>query len=361
MVVSGVVPVYCVRGVIRRSRVTARVFVDANIFIGDGRPPGKDVVRALRNLVSSGKISIISTDVTINEVTKHFTAHDLRSVTPFLKPSVLSLIHEVTGVVVPEISNADAFRRLWERNRTATVRMLDVLRAKLLHVDSVTPSLILDEYAQGRGVFSGSAKKDQFPDAFILKLLEVEARNGEIIVLSNDGDFHGGTAPDGLDIIRSIEELLSKLDLSIQTDNIDSFLSSQSELIVDLAFKEIEDFYIYFADNSELEGEILSVDHIDIEEIGEFETDADEILLTGAMNVVATVWYSGPDMSTASYDSEDKRAYAWREVEGEVLQEFRIAFTMTIALDEQGVPERIESMNFVNDGPLWVSFSEDYM
>lgn len=340
--------------------MTERVFVDANVFIGDGRPPGRDVVRALRNLVNSGKISIISTDITINEVTKHFTNHDVRSITPVFKPSVLNLIKEVADVIVPDLPSTTIFERIWERNRSEMERMLRDLNATILGVDAIAPSSVLEDYARGKGLFSDKGKKDQFPDAFIVKLLEIEAENGDIIVFSKDGDFRQETQSERLHVEVSVENLLNRLNLSIETTDIGHFLKSQMGRILDIARKEIDDFNIYFEENYELEGEVTSVDEVEIEEIDEFETDEEEILVTGIMAVSASISYYGPDMESAIYDSEDKRAYAWKNVEGEVAQVFRIDFTMTVSLDDHGVPEKIESMNFVNNGPLWVSFYDDY-
>lgn len=342
--------------------MTIRVFVDANIYIGDGRPPGGDVMRALANLIKIKKLSLITTDVTINEITKHFSTHDVKSLGAALKPHVRGLIKEITGIELPELSADEIAASIWARNEKLTRKMFADLQADLLNIDSVRPSEVHKDYATGSGMFAEGAKKDQIPDAFIVKVIEANAKaKGPITIFSRDGDFKlAVNAELGISVVREIGELLDTLDLKVSDQNIQMFLQAQSSVILEHASSEILDFLVYVDDYSELEGEVISLEAAEIVEIEEFKIDEHETLLTGSMKITAHIGYSGPDMSTAIYDSEDKRAYAIHELEGEITEDFEVKFTMTISNDENGVPEQIESLNLVNDGPLYLSLDDNY-
>lgn len=342
--------------------MTGRLFVDANVFISDGRPPGGDIVRALLNLVRSGKLSILSTDITINEVTKHFASHDAKNLGALLKPQVRALIKDITSVVIPEMSTAELDKLIWERNYKATIEMMTELQAHIVKVDEVSPSSVFIEYATGRGMFAEGGKKDQFPDAFILKALELQADgDGVIWILSKDNDFARAVTAEGkIAVFSDLGALLKKLSLKVSDADIAKFLDHKNGEIVERASEAMLDFFVYVDDHSELEGEVQSVNAVEIMEIDNFEIDEHETLVTGTMKVSATISYSGPDMSTAIYDHEDKRAYAFRSIDGEADEDFSIAFTMTILNDQNGIPESIASLNFVNDGPLYVSIYDDY-
>src|SRR5215207_1323717 len=130
---------------------------------------GGDTVRAIRNLVRAGKLQILTTDLTTMEIAKHFAAHDQKSLGQSLRPHVRQLIYELTDVQLPEMESTDVRERLWDCNKNATEAMLHELDAKVLSVDTVVPSSVFSDYAEGKGIFDGSSKKDQFPDAFLIK------------------------------------------------------------------------------------------------------------------------------------------------------------------------------------------------
>ncbi|RWD44083.1 PIN domain-containing protein [Mesorhizobium sp.] len=334
-----------------------RVFIDANVFISDGRPPGKDVVRALTNLVNNGKIEVLVTNLTINEVTKHFTGHDLAQVKDVLKPSVRQLINDVVDVNLPVLTRDELDDRIWNINKEAVESMLSGLKAVTLDIDDLKPMDILYEYSRQRGMFSLSNKKYQFPDAFILKRIEIETGRGDIIIFTQDGDFDVANNFQGdgnISVAHNPQALFEQLDLTVEDGVIEYFLGSQVDTLIDGALTGLGDFFIYVEEQDELEAEAVSVDAIRILEVGEFETQEGEIFVTGAMEVSATFAFSGPDMSTATYDHEDGRAYAWQETEGEVTQDVTMKFTMTVSLDERGLPEAVESFHFVNDGYIWL-------
>jgi hypothetical protein len=137
-------------------------------------------------------------------------------------------------------------------------------------------------------------------------------------------------------------------------------LSGKQDELKKIASTEIWDFFFWFEDNDELEADDITVTEVTITEVNEFQTQDREILVTGTAKVTAIIDYSGPDMSTAIYDYEDRRSYAFRTVAGQTEQEFDLDFTMTLSTDENGAIDQMENMRFVNTGALTVSFSDSY-
>ena len=68
--------------------------------------------------------------------------------------------------------------------------MFERLRAETLSIDSVKPSAVFESYRQETGLFSGEAKKEQFPDAFIWETLKAAATKSDpLTIVTDDGDF----------------------------------------------------------------------------------------------------------------------------------------------------------------------------
>jgi predicted nucleic acid-binding protein len=345
------------------SQTPPLVFIDANIFIADRRPPGGDTVRALKNLARSQKLRVLTTDLTILEIIKHFSRQDEDKLPGLSKRGVRTLIKEIVGVEIPEIDKHDLRERIWSRVETAVRDMLAATKAEIISIDGVTPSSVFSAYARGTGIFDGSAKKDQFPDAFIFEALKERAsKEKHLFILSSDSDF--AAVASGLETIthlKSVADLLQRLDLEISEEGIEEFIRSEEDRFGELILGELRDRFVTVNDGfSDLDGEITSVNQLDFVNIDEFQTQPNEVFVTGRVSVSASVSYSGPDMSTATYDSEDKVAYPFRDISGEGEFDIDVDFTMTVLLDSNGVPEEIESVSVTGDDYLSLSTEEDY-
>lgn len=53
-----------------------QVFLDANIVIQTGKPPGGPTIKRLIDLVDVGIIAVVTTDLTVTEVVKKHTETD---------------------------------------------------------------------------------------------------------------------------------------------------------------------------------------------------------------------------------------------------------------------------------------------
>ena len=338
-----------------------RVFIDANVYISDGKPPGGDIIRAVRNLVNAGKVEVITTDITINEITKHFTNHDIKNLGGAFRPHVRKLIETISGVAVPEYDPAVIKEKFWQTNEENTRAMMSGLRAAELSADKVSARGVLTAYSQEIGFFDNGAKKDQISDAFIFETLrQLASEENPIVIYSKDGDFEkAATASQYISIVKEAGDLLALLDLRLTGKNLQRFFfPSQQEIIERLFQKELEDYEYICSDDFDWDVEFMHVERVEFEEIEDFEINEREILVTGDAYVTVMLHVSGDDMSNAIRDSDDGSYYAFDKIDADFRTTIEVPFNMTILVDQNGVPEKIPSVTVDNCKDFWFSLEE---
>jgi hypothetical protein len=146
-----------------------KIFFDANVVIRAGKPPGRPLIPRVADLVNAGYAKVVTTDLTKTEIAKKHAGNDFEVIGELTKRRVRDLAIEILGVELPEVSPAELHRRLLAKYQASVEEMFRSLRAETLSIDSVKPSVVFDAYARKGGLFGDDVKKDQFPDAFILK------------------------------------------------------------------------------------------------------------------------------------------------------------------------------------------------
>ena len=89
-----------------------RVFLDANVLIRAGKPPGGPEIQQVIDLVDAGEISVVTTDHTINEVTKRHTENDYNLIKDLGRPAFRHVAKDALGIELPDISKTQAVARL---------------------------------------------------------------------------------------------------------------------------------------------------------------------------------------------------------------------------------------------------------
>ena len=341
------------------------VFLDANVLISAGKPPGGKIVERVRHLVEAGIVDIWATDHTIREVAKRHAANDLQAVKDLSKPHVAAIMSFVTGLDVPAVSQEEMADKLRGKYLADTEKMLSSLAATILPIDDINPSTILTAYSESRGLFA-AGKKDQFPDAFIFaRLLKEVSADRPLIIVSNDGDFVGPSdAEPHVTHLASIEELFGALGLLMETPDIDGFLKEQEARIVGLVDNEVANWGLSSDDVVDADihhTEVSKITLSDLAVLAPVEAER-EMLVIGRVMVTTMASWSAPDWDSSIYDKEDQRSYVFGSTEGETEVEFSVDFTMTILTDEKGLPEEVDTLSFRSEDPLYVSVDppEDY-
>nr|CAD6416846.1 hypothetical protein REQ54_01628 [Rhizobium sp. Q54] len=343
-----------------------QVFVDANVMIAAGKPPGGPEITRLADLVEADMIEILTTDLTITEIAKKHMDNDFQVVKDFAKPHVRRVLENVIATTIPALTKDEMRERLMVSYHRDTTRMFKRLGAKTLSIDDVSPSVVFDDYARGAGFFAGDGKRDQFPDAFIFERLKAEATQEKpLIVVTSDGDYVSPVGKtENVELVRSLAELFTRLGLEFDPPQLDEFLEANKDILISRVNEEIESWGL-MGDVEDSEIDQVSVTNIEIAKLIAFKSveAGDPVVVVAELEVVADVSFSHPDWDNASYDSEDKVLIPWDTVEGETEVTLSIDVSISIESDEEtGEPAAIEDISFRNDRFQYVVLHspEDY-
>lgn len=330
---------------------TPKVFLDANVIIAAGKPPGGPTLARVADLVEADLISVLTTDLTITEVAKKHAENDYEVIKEIGRAHFRKVVEEVTGAAIPDVTKAQMKAKLSVAYEASTQAMFKTLGAKTLAVDDIKPSAVFSAYAAGEGFFTGEGKKDQFPDAFIFECLKAEASKAEpVIIVSKDGDFERPVEGEKhISLVKSLPDLFKALGLEVDAPEIDDFLEDHKDDLIKAADAELADWGL-IGDVEDAEIDETTVTDIDVQELTAFKPidKDDSFLVVGRFTVTATVSYTHPNWDEAMYDSEDKRLIPFEDVSGETEVTFDVDVFMSIAVDEDGEPADIEELRFRN-------------
>lgn len=334
-----------------------KVFLDANVLISAGKPPGGPEISRVRDLVDAGLVSVLTTDLTIVEVAKHHAKNDLDVLADITTPHFRKLVEQHTGVKLPDIKKAKLKAQLRDEYLKTTREMMKSLGAEELSVDGIKPSTVLDAYAAGQGFFEDGAKKDQFPDAFAFESLKVAASEVQpIIVVSADNDFKKPCAnEEHISHVASFPELFQELGLEYEAPEVEEWLNEHSAELVALADAELADWGLQ-GDVEDSEIDETKITEVTLDRVTAFKPieEGDPILVIARITAKTTVSYSHPDWDNASYDSEDKVLIPWDTVSGDTEIDIEIDVSLTITVNESGEPIELEQLSFRNDDFVFV-------
>ncbi|KJS15550.1 MAG: hypothetical protein VR78_08815 [Hoeflea sp. BRH_c9] len=342
-----------------------KVFLDANIVISAGKPPGGPELARVVDLVEAGLVTIVTTDLTISEVVKKHTLNDYELIREIGQPHFRKVVETAIGVRLPEIRRAELKQKLSAKYEASIKAMFSGLRAKTLAIDSIKPSSILAAYAAGEGFFGGEGKKDQFPDAFAFECLKQEASEKEpVIIVSQDRDFiRPVESATHISLVASLADLFAALGLQIEAPEINDFLEEHKEELVEAVDRELANWGLQ-GDVEDSQIDETTVTEVDIEDVTAFRpmVKGDPILLVARLVAKANAYYTHPDWDNASYDSEDKVLIPRNEVSGETEVELQLDVSISILVDDDGEPAQIEELQFRNDDFIYVELHpyEDY-
>jgi predicted nucleic acid-binding protein len=343
--------------------LSRKVFFDANILIQAGKPPGGPVIKTLVALVDANLIRTLTTDLTSSEVAKKHAQNDFDAVKDIAKRHFRELTRQITGVALPEINSAEVFRNRLVKYKSDVADMMRRLNAENLNVSDADVSKIFNDYMLRQGVFSKDAKKDQFPDAFIIATLRAKASSASpITIVTKDSDYSAALRDDPFfHICSSISDLLEDLGLKESTADLSGFLSTSQSVLIDKFSQELEDWGINILDHEDGEVDSLRVVEVDIDDATSFSSveAGGPVLLVGSATLKIEVEWSGPSWDSASYDSEDKVLIPWEGTGGNAETELNVSFSMSIRLNDDGVPDEIEDVSLSANSVIWIYVHAD--
>jgi hypothetical protein len=337
-----------------------KIFLDANVVIRAGKPPGGPLIPRMADLVGAGYIKVVTTDLTKMEIAKKHAGNDLEVLINLTRRRVRDLAAEILGVRLPAISPADLHRKLLDKYKDSVEEMFKSLRAESLSIDSIKPSIVFEAYARKEGLFGDDAKKDQFPDAFIFEALRAVATKGDpLTIVSDDKDFAAVIKDvEYITRLKSIADLFAELGLTIEAaPDVEDFVENNLNEIIATADAELNQWGLQVSDVEDAEIDESTVESVTFLDFRTFRTagNSKDILVVGRIDMDVKVSYHHPDWDSATYDSEDKVLLPHHTVEGEKNIDVEADFNMTLKVDQHGKPTSIAEFSFDDDNFVWVS------
>ena len=328
-----------------------KVFLDANIVIQEGKPPGGPLLIRLKYLVNAGLITLFTTDLTRQEVAKRYAKNDYKVVEKVSQHRFREIVKDVLGTELPETTETELKAKLLESYEQSTKAMFNNLNCKTLEIDNVKPSVVFSAYAADMGFFTQEGKKNQFPDAFIFECLKAEASSKEqIIIVSNDRDFEKPVEGEAIfSLVKSLPELFESLELKVDAPNIEDFLEHHEDELLEAVNSEL-DCWGLIGDVPDSEIEKTNVTGVEMKKPLSFGSteEGGSILVVGRLLVKANVSYTHPDWDTAYHFYENKYFFPSESVSGETNVVFNVDVSMSVAVNEDGNPKNIEELRFLS-------------
>lgn len=293
-----------------------KVYLDAQSYIRLGLNFDHPALKALRELCSRRLLQLQITSVVEREVRAHIDEEIDEAIAALKKFQRKARLLE--KLEDPELAGFFGLVGKDETKEKAQAVFTDFLtscNATVLGAEALNVESVLDAYFNRRSPFGVDKKKNEFPDAISLGVLLESLGSEKIYVVSEDKD------------LKSASE---HQDEFIQVDTLDQFLdvyNRHESALTDLVLKEVERHMDH------IESELLaSVESLGVynsapwedSEVVDFEihqlsdfvpsvvyVDDQEAIVTLDFNAAYSVTVTGPDYLNGTYDSEDKRIYAF--------------------------------------------------
>ena len=330
-----------------------KVFLDANIVIGAGKPPGGPLLVQLKYLVNAGLISILTTDLTHEEIAKKHAENDYKTIKGVGRVYFRRIVKKIMGAELPKITNTELKAKLVDIYKQSTEAMFNELKCKNLPIDKVKPSIVFSAYFTGEGFFTQEGKKNQFPDAFIFECLKAEASKKEpIIIVSKDNDYNKPVEGEAhMSLVKSLPELFEKLGLRDQAPDVEHFLKRHEQELVEAVNQELNSWIFIgdIGDVSDCEIEEMDVTEVKAMELMSFGSTegGGPILVVGTLSVKADIWYIRPYWDEAMHSDDDM--FTWDgDVSGQTEVSFKTDISMLVGVDKHSSPKNIKELRFPN-------------
>lgn len=324
-----------------------RVFVDANNWISWGYDFGRAEASTLQDLVEHGLVRVLVADLTITEIAKRFTKIEFDKVEPLTKTDFRTAAKRHLEIELPEMDRDKLRRAIFKQQLDAVTGALNErFEVDVCGIDTVKPSTVLDDYAHGTGLFGPSAKKDQFPDAFIFAAIAATtSKNSPLIVLSQDGDFTEACIKHRhITRVSTMPELLKALGLQPEDKALMATVEAEVELFEESMTEALADYTLDADDVEDAEVELLEllrIEDLEVRSLYRIIEGENTYIGFGHCSAELEVSYSHPDWDNAIWDSEDKRLIPIENVDGKTIASTR-GFSFSFLVDmEDGKPVRI--------------------
>lgn len=363
-------PIKCSRRLasLASSTLPKAVFLDTEVFVSLGFNTSTSKMRAIRDHTKSGRLRLITTDITQREIQKKI-ADEVRAAADAHKKTLKTLrvlgksrdatVKALADQFNPDDVEADLSSQLQE--------FLSETEAEILPTNEVSIDRIFDSYFAKLPPF-GSApdKQREFPDAFTIEALKSWADDtGErLFVVSNDQLFRDACEAGGALIPKSsLSEVLNQIasDDAELSEFIRSYVAeSQDEIIKELK-QQFEDLTFYVRDqNGDGSVRVTNATLSGSPEILEIRDSEADLQVEFTFEFVADLSYDDPDMSV--WDSEDGELMVFGTKHEQIERQLQVSAEVGIVFD--GLDPDGLQLNYVNldepSDPVFLKTQDDF-
>ncbi|MGO6685832.1 PIN domain-containing protein [Rhizobium leguminosarum] len=294
---------------------TRHVFLDTEVYRQLGHNPDTAPLRELGEKVSADQLILHTTDITLAEIRRQlteFVTESANSVKAARKSAGRWLNrHPDLVTEIPELNvemvSAAAFQKIYQAIRVAW-------NATYHEATSMSALSVFKDYFSGQPPFS-QAKSKEFPDAFVIKALEIWCKEQEerIYVVSADKAMREAARATGVLVpVESLKDLLAAAAVVTTPDIIRQAadLLKKKPVVAELQSAieaSIDDLVpIYGGDmaDGEVTGHSVS-GSIEIISYGVIAATAKDLSVLMDVRIPLSIELSYEDRSDALYDSED--------------------------------------------------------
>ncbi len=294
---------------------------------------------AVQDLAASGRICLLSTDVTHSEITG-LIAREVGTALEILRGGKTAVLKSIDDNRLDLIRALPDAAELSEKLFQQFESYFSSASGSLLSIAEVDPSKVFDDYFNSRPPFDHVNKKVEFPDAFALRrLLQWAAENTRIVyVVGPDPDlkrFCDSTSQ--LEYFDKAEAVVNRIN---REDEIVQAMHKHSDIIKE----EIEGFaetgfaylgfILKFNDHGSVES--VSVDSVEVTDIYGLEIIDSSVKAEAVATVCFTADFEYDDYDTASYDRESDTWFFLDTVSGEAQDCASVGVGFNFAMDERG-------------------------
>jgi hypothetical protein len=321
------------------SAITPNVFLDTEVFDGQGLDFASPNFMRLIRLATAGTVKLFLTTVTREEIKRHLDEHATKA---FKQMSDYRRASRIVKKMLPPdmlatLGTADEGAIRNDLHRDFTV-FTDNTKAEILSIDEVSPDAVFKRYFEQKPPFGDRHKKNEFPDAFACAALQAwcARTKSKIYVVSGDPDWKWVCASDpSLIHLNSLDQLLEQFADSVVVTAIKEVLAARKEEVEKLINSEAENLDYYVSDNL-IDGEYDDLEvNTEVEEFHVVEVADGQAVVTAfcTITIQASITADDPNSMWTDPDTRDVKS-VW-ELRGSVEQENECDVTVSVTYDQK--------------------------
>lgn len=317
-----------------------KVFVDTSVFVGNQFDFGNKLFETLIEHAQAERIDILLPEITVREIRGKADEIVEEAIQGLQKAVQKGPVLRSLGSPYAELHDKIDLAQTKGKIQSNIDEFLKKAKVKVLPTPGDALKFVMDDYYGRKPPFGQGKKKSEFPDAFAAATLKKwsEDNDEDVVIISTDGDFRG--ICDGHPRLHHEERLEKYLQ---EVGEFHAALLSYVKEVTNQHREKIEDaieerftqlgFYL-----EDQDGEVENVQVMRIAFDDDFFVirikDENEATLELSARVEFTCDLNYDDMSTAIWDSEDKRyIYIDRVSEDDVEREEEVPVEVQVSFD----------------------------